>query len=75
MADNKNEEEEYRRCLGLVGIPFVILATPLCGYFIGYWLDLFFDTTPYLSYLFLVFGLAACVREIYKIYTTYGKHD
>lgn len=76
--DKKNKEngnEEYRRYLGLVGIPFVIIATPLCGYLIGYWLDGFFDTKPYLSFLFLTLGIAACVREVYKIFKTFGKND
>ena len=75
MLNKKSDDEESRRYLGLIGIPFVILATPLCGYFIGYSLDVFFETKPYLSYLFLALGIAACVREIYKIYTTFGKND
>jgi F0F1-type ATP synthase assembly protein I len=78
MTDKKNEEhddEEYRRYLGLVGIPFVMIATPLCGYFIGYWLDGLFETKPYLTYLFLTLGAVACVREVYKIFKTFGKDD
>lgn len=73
--DDGNDDEEYRRYLGLIGIPFVIIATPLCGYIIGYGLDIFFDTKPYLSYLFLTFGAAACIREVYKIYKMFGKND
>lgn len=76
MPDQKNDDdEEYRRYLGLLGIPFVILATPLCGYFIGYWLDRLFDTKPYLSYLFLFLGVVACIREVYKLFKTFGKND
>jgi ATP synthase protein I len=75
MSDQQNEDEEYRRYLGLIGIPFVIIATPFCGYIIGYWLDGFFGTKPYLSYVFLALGLIACVREVYKIFITFGKND
>lgn len=75
MPNKKKDDEDYRRYLGLIGIPFVILATPFCGYFIGYWLDGIFDTKPRLTYLFLALGVAACVREVYKIYITFGKND
>ncbi len=75
MPEKKKDEEEYRKYLGLIGIPFVIVVTPFCGYLIGSWLDGVFDTKPYLSYLFLCLGLGACVRELYKLYDTFGKNE
>lgn len=74
MIDKKKDDDD-RRYLGLVGIPFVIIVAPFCGYLIGNWLDGLFDTKPYLSYVFLALGIGACIREVYKMYTTFGKND
>lgn len=73
MTDKKEEDEESTRYLGLIGIPFVMITTPICGYFIGYFLDGFFDTKPYLSYVFLAFGILASLREMYKLFKAFGK--
>ncbi|MBA3958459.1 MAG: AtpZ/AtpI family protein [Parachlamydiaceae bacterium] len=70
-----SEDKEFARYLGLIGIPFVIIATPICGFLLGYWLDGMFGTAPYLSYIFLGFGIAACVRELYKLIKEFGKND
>ena len=75
MTDKKSDDEEYRRYLGLTGIACVVIATPLCGYFIGYWIDRYFGTKPYASYLFLMLGIIACIREVYRIFNTFGKDD
>ncbi|MFH0957280.1 MAG: AtpZ/AtpI family protein [Pseudomonadota bacterium] len=41
-------------------IPFAILI----GFALGYWLDGKFDTSPYLSIIFLLFGIAAAGRNV-----------
>lgn len=39
----------------------------LAGAFIGYSLDYFFQTKPFLTCLFLVFGFAAGVNNVLKL--------
>lgn len=63
----KKPEEDYRRYLALVSVPFVLIAAPICGYFIGAWLDGYFNTEPYLSFILLAIGVFAAVREFLKI--------
>ncbi len=50
-----------------VMIPTTMGACVLVGCFIGYKLDQFFGTKPWLSLLFLVFGMAAGIRETARI--------
>lgn len=73
--DKEKKDEEHRRYLRAIGLPFLLIVAPACGYFFGHWLDMKFNTKPYLSYLFLGLGIMACIRELYKIFTTFGKDD
>ena len=41
----------------------LMAAGPLVGYFLGAWIDRKLGTAPYLTYFFVVLGLAAGVRE------------
>lgn len=56
----------------LVTIPFALAVPPLIGWGLGYWLDKFFDTSPYLMYLFLALGIGSGVRECYRIIKQFG---
>ena len=49
---------------GMMG--FHLLAGMLVGGFIGYWLDEWLDTSPWLKIVFFVFGIAAGFRNIYQ---------
>jgi ATP synthase protein I len=44
-------------------IPTMMGACVLVGCFMGFKLDQFFGTKPWLSLLFLVFGIVAGIRE------------
>ena len=52
-----------------IGISMV-LAT-FIGLYIGIWLDDFFSTTPWLTIIFLLFGIAAGFRNIYVLIKKY----
>jgi len=58
---NKNLAKEigYFSTLGLQ-VAFAIII----GYFFGKWLDGQFDTSPWLTYIFLIFGILAAFRNI-----------
>jgi len=51
--------------LGTVGLTFVV-ATAL-GALVGYYLDRFFGTSPWLFLLCLLFGIAAGFREFFRV--------
>jgi ATP synthase protein I len=70
------EEEENRKRARLMGVfitlPLVLAISPLLGWWIGRWLDTYFGTAPYLMIVSLLLGLAAGVREFYRIVKRYG---
>ena len=50
-----------------MSVPMMMVAGPLVGVLIGYWLDKAFGTKPYLFIVFLVLGFIAAGREVYKL--------
>jgi ATP synthase protein I len=69
------EPQNFTKYLGYAGTPFLLVVAPCFGYFIGFWLDNYFQTTPYLSYFFLSLGVVAGIREFYKLVKEIGKDD
>lgn len=57
--------------LSTVGIMFVVCV--MLGYGIGYYLDKFFHTSPYLMLLFTVLGMIAGFLELYKVVKVINK--
>ncbi len=51
----------------LTSLPFIMVAGPLVGYFIGEWLDRKLDTSPYLTVVLIVMGFISSGREVYKL--------
>lgn len=57
------------RTLGLVSTVGMAMAISIAlGAGIGYYLDEFFGTRPWLSLIFLGFGIAAAFRNLYVLY-------
>jgi ATP synthase protein I len=50
----------------------MMVASTFIGLLIGYYLDKYFNTSPWLTILFLLFGIAAGFRNIYDIAKKYG---
>ncbi|MFV0339583.1 MAG: AtpZ/AtpI family protein [Parachlamydiaceae bacterium] len=48
-------------------LPFVILAPPLAGWWLGSYLDEVWKTKPLFLYLFLALGVAAGAKEAFRI--------
>lgn len=74
MKENK-DNLDYNHYLRFVGAPFVLVVAPVCGYFIGSWLDAYFRTEPYLSYSLLILGIISGVREFYKLVKSVDNDD
>jgi len=45
------------------------------GIAIGWWLDRLFNTKPWLSLIFLLFGLIAGFRSLFRLMKNVGKDD
>jgi ATP synthase protein I len=73
--EKHDDDHSDTRYLGFIGIPFLLVIAPICGYLIGNWLDKFFNTSPYLSFLFLLLGIIAAIREFYKLVKNFGSDD
>lgn len=67
--DNKKpevEEEKITPAGGALNLGINILSSILVGMAIGYGLDTFFDTKPWLMVLFIFLGFAAGIRTVWK---------
>jgi ATP synthase protein I len=49
----------------VVGLNLVL--STFVGLAIGYWLDKFFNTSPWLTIIFLVLGIIAGFRELFRM--------
>ncbi len=71
--EKKEDERALMKQMGVyLTIPILLAVSPLIGWFLGGWLDKKLTTTPYLSYLFLLLGFAAGVREVYHLIKRFG---
>mgnify|MGYP001579556270 FL=1 len=62
-------EEKDRRLFRLLGalstVGITLVATTVIGYYLGKYLDGFFGSSPWLTILFLLFGIAAGFKNLY----------
>ncbi len=63
-------EEKDRRLLRVVGVlstvGIAMVAATVIGLYIGRWLDSYFGTSPWLTAVFLLLGIAAGFRNLYQ---------
>jgi len=64
---DKKPPRDYRQMSLFVAVPGIMLAAPLIGFFVGYWIDGKLGTEPYLTAGGALFGVAAAGLEIYRI--------
>ncbi|NIP72152.1 MAG: AtpZ/AtpI family protein [Gammaproteobacteria bacterium] len=57
---------KFRRYLRFSTVGLELGLSVLIGLFVGQWLDARFGTEPWLLLLFLMFGMAAGFRSIYR---------
>lgn len=74
-SDERERKREFIRYLGIastVGINLV--ACTFVGFAIGYWvLDRIFNTFPLFTIIFLLLGIAAGFRYLFKVASRAGK--
>jgi hypothetical protein len=70
MPDEERKKEIYNRIkvAGLLSlVPFVLAAGPFAGYMASGYLEKRFGTPAYLTYVFVIVGFAAGVKETIRI--------
>ena len=59
---------EYRQSyMRAAIIPYLFVAYPIAGVLLGWWLDKWLNTSPWLLMVFLILGFVEAVREMMVI--------
>ena len=70
-------KEDTRQALKLVGLAstlgLTIVIATFIGLALGIWLDRVFDTSPWLTVIFLILGIIAGFRNFYRFMTRRAK--
>ncbi len=61
----ENDRRFYRLLGSLSTVGIALVASTVIGYFMGRYLDGLFGTYPWLTILFLLFGIAAGFKNLY----------
>lgn len=73
LLNNKNDDREKATMIGIyMTIPFILAVPPVMGWLIGSWLDKYFNTIPWITYVLIILGFAAGIREFYRILKKYS---
>ena len=67
MVENDKKRNLYRLLAYYSGIIFVLPSSLLVGYFLGYLLDGYLGSSPFLSLTFLFLGAAAGFVQVFRI--------
>lgn len=66
MTDTKENRREFFKSIGfLSGVGIAMVAATFIGFGIGYYLDQWLDTRPWLTLVFLGLGIVAGFRNVY----------
>lgn len=71
-AGGSGPQVSFRGLSQLASMGISMVASTFIGLFIGIYLDKYFGTTPWLTVIFLIFGIAAGFKNIYAVVKKYG---
>lgn len=66
-GSNKKSGRDLKQIGLLTAVPAIMLAAPLIGFGVGWWLDGKLDTEPYLMVVGAFMGVASAGIEIYRL--------
>lgn len=72
MPENDKDRGFFRGLAMLASMGIAMVVSTFIGLIIGIYLDRFFGTKPWLTIIFLIFGIAAGFRNIYEMTRKYG---
>ena len=76
--ENKNQGSGgglFKNLAMLSSMGIALVAATFIGLLIGYYLDKYFGTSPWLTIIFLIFGIIAGFKNMYDIIKKYGGSD
>ena len=74
MKNKVTDPKEMKKLGVYVTIPFILAVPPIIGWFIGKWLDEVFSLF-FLKYIFILLGLIAGFRELYRLIKKFGDDE
>lgn len=76
MSNVKDNDMQNLKGLGMLFSMGATLASGvIIGYFLGRWLDKFFGTSPWLSFIMLFAGMGAGFKAVYESMFPDGKGE
>ena len=75
MARQDSKKEIYRVLLNYSALGLEMGFSVVIGLMVGWYLDKWLDTYPYLTFVFMIFGMAAAFRAVYRAYKRLKKED
>ncbi|MFZ5641401.1 MAG: AtpZ/AtpI family protein [Bacillota bacterium] len=64
---NDDKYQGYRNLGMIMSAAFTMAASILFGYYVGSWLDGYFGTKPWLTFIMFLLGTAAGFKSLYDI--------
>ena len=62
----EEKDRRFYRILGTLStVGITLVAATVIGYFLGVFLDRFFGTSPWMTVIFLLFGIAAGFKNLF----------
>jgi len=60
------EKKDIRKALEVASVGIEMAISIVIGYFIGHYLDLWLRTTPYLTVFFVIAGIGAAFKALWR---------
>ena len=71
----ENKRPALKGLAELVSLGVYLVATIFIGFGLGFYLDKYFSTRPWLTIIFLIFGIAAGFKHLFQTVKKYGDGD
>ena len=75
MTLQDSNKETYRTLLNYSALGLEMGFCVVIGLAVGYYLDKYLGTHPYLTFVFMMFGIIAAFRSLYRAYKRLKKED
>lgn len=67
MTGNQKEKPLLKQLLEASSVGIQLVLSTFAGFAMGYFLDRFFNTSPWLTAIFLILGIVAGFRELLRV--------
>jgi ATP synthase protein I len=67
LADDQKEKPLLKQLLEASSVGIQLVLSTFVGFAMGYFLDRFFNTSPWLTVIFLILGILAGFRELLRV--------